>query len=176
MKVVNIIGAMWGIVGISLILITAILRVYPHVIDAYNTGLSIIDWLVLVIWCIFMIIAEGYRGFQKNFSPRVASRTWYLVSNGKAIDLLLAPLFGMCYFHSSKRRIITSWSLTVGIISLIALVRLFPQPWRGIVDSGVALGLAYGFVWIYIFLIMTIKKQNYLVSPELTDTDSHINS
>jgi hypothetical protein len=171
LKIVNVIGAVWGIVGISLILIMAILRVYPHVIDAYNKGLNVTDWAVLIVWCLFMIITEGYRGFQKNFSPRVASRTWYLASKGKIVDILLAPLFCMGYFHTSKRRVITSWSLTMGIILLIAVVRLLPQPWRGIIDSGVVLGLAYGLVWIYIFLIMTIKKQGYLVSPELTDED-----
>jgi hypothetical protein len=48
----------------------------------------------------------------------------------------------MGYFHAPKRRRVTSLSVTAGIIVLIILVRLLPQPWRGMVDAGVVVGLA----------------------------------
>jgi hypothetical protein len=163
----HIIGAVWGILGVSLILGSAILRVIPHVLDAFNVGLSAFQWIILLVWCSFMLVAEGYRGFQKLFSPRVAARTWYLVNHGKTIDLILAPLYCMGYFHATKKRIITSWSLTAGITLLIIGVRFMAQPWRGIIDSGVVLGLLYGLIWVYVFTIRTFMSHTYLSDPEV---------
>ena len=167
MKLKNYIGALWGIVGVTLIIGSAIYRVLPHVIDAFKVNMTLFQWIILIIWCVFMLIAEGYRGFQKLFSPRVASRTWYLVKNGSQLDAILAPLFCIGYFHAVRKRIITSWSLTVGITLLVIIVSNMSQPWRGIIDSGVLLGLLYGLVWVYIYTFMTFKKRSYIVDPEV---------
>jgi hypothetical protein len=171
MKKINLIGATWGILGVSIILISAITRVIPHVTDAFRIGLSPFQWAVLIIWCVFMFITEGYRGFQKLFSPRVAARSWHLVNYGKPIDLILAPIYCMGYFHATKKRIITSWTLTAGIALIIVVVTFLSQPWRGIIDSGVVLGLVYGLVWVLIFTYITFKKHIYVVDPE-----SHLNN
>lgn len=167
MKNARVLGAIWGILGVSIILTIAILRVTPHVFNAINIGLSSLQWVVLVIWSAFMLVAEGYRGFQKNFSPRVVARAWYLINHGKKVDLTLAPFFCMGYFHATRKRIITSWSLTIGIVLLIVGVRFIAQPWRGIIDSGVVLGLLYGLVWVHIFTVRTLIGRSYLEDPEI---------
>ena len=167
MKITHIFGAIWSILGVSLIIGTAIMRVLPHVFDAFNLGLSPLEWIVLVVWSAFMIVAEGYRGFQKLFSPRVAARTWHLVNHGRPVDLILAPLYSAGYFHATRSRMITNWSLTAGIVLLVAIVRYLPQPWRGIIDSGVVLGLFYGLIWVYIFTIRTFRSRSYIVDPEI---------
>ena len=170
MKISHIFGAIWGILGITLIIASAITRVLPHVFDAFNVGLSPVEWIVLILWCVFMVVAEGYRGFQKLFSPRVAARTWHLVNHGRTVDLILAPLYCIGYFHTTRKRMITSWSLTAGITLLVLIVRYLSQPWRGIIDSGVVLGLFYGLIWVYIFTIRTFKGRTYIVDPEVTKT------
>ena len=167
MRIIHVIGAIWGILGVTIILGSAIIRVYPHVLDAFNVGLSPLQWVVLFLWSIFMLVAEGYRGFQKLFSPRVAARTWHLVNHGSAIDLILAPLYCIGYFHATRKRMITSWTLTAMITLIVVVVRYLPQPWRGIIDNGVILGLLYGLVWVYIYTVKTFKNRIYLVDPEI---------
>jgi hypothetical protein len=170
LKVAHIFGAIWGILGVTLILGSATARVLPHVFDAFKVRLSPLEWIVLILWCVFMVVAEGYRGFQKLFSPRVAARTWHLVNHGRPIDLILAPLYCIGYFHTTRKRMITSWSLTVGIALIVVIVRYLPQPWRGIIDTGVVLGLLYGLIWVYVFTIRTFKSHTYVVDPEVTKT------
>lgn len=169
MNKAHVAGGIWGLVGISLILGDAIVRVTPRLLDALHMGLSTFQWVVLVLWCSFMLATEGYRGFQKMFSPRVAARMQYLVKHGKTIDLWLAPLFCMGYFHAIRKRIITTWTLTIGIILIILVVQFVDQPWRGIIDSGVVLGLAYGLLWVYVFVIQAFFiKHDYIVDPEVS--------
>jgi hypothetical protein len=54
----------------------------------------------------------------------------------------------MALVYANRRRLIVSWMVVAGIVTLVLLVRLLPQPWRGVVDAGVALALAYGAVAI----------------------------
>lgn len=168
MKKAHIFGAIWGILGVTLILGSAIMRIWPRVFDAFKLGLSPLEWIALILWNLFMVVAEGYQGFQKLFSPRVAARTWHLVNCGRPVDLILAPLYCIGYFHATRKRMITSWSLTAGITFIVIIVRYLPQPWRGIIDSGVVLGLLYGLLWVYVFTIRTFKSHAYIVDPEVT--------
>ena len=137
-------GAIWGLVGVVLILGDAIARVWPYTWNALRHGLTAVQWAVLAAWVLVMLVAEGYRGFQQRFSPRVVARRLELRRHGHGVDLLLAPLYCIGYFHAGRRQVISSWTLTAGIVLLIVLVRLVDQPWRGIIDAGVLAGLAYG--------------------------------
>lgn len=167
MQIRRKIGAAWGIVGVTLIIGSAVLRVLPHAIDAFRVGLNPLEWVVLVLWVALMLFGEGYRGFQKQFSPRVAARMWHLANHGRSLDVWLAPLYCVGYYHASRRRIISSWSLTAGVTLLIIIVIHFAQPWRGIIDCGVVLGLLYGLICIYVFTWQTLRSQQYVADPEV---------
>ena len=157
MKIMRLIGAIWAIVGITLILADAVLRVAPHVFDAFALQLTPLQWIIMIFWCAFMWVGEGYRGFQKQLAPRFAARLERLIREGRIIDCRLAPLYCLEYYRAPRRRIIGSWALTIGIVTIIVIVRTLSQPWRGIIDSGVVLGLAYGLLWIYICTYRTLK-------------------
>jgi hypothetical protein len=159
MRVAGSIGAAWSIAGVTLLLGSAIERLAPRITDAFRIGLTPLMWTILGLWCLFMLVAEGYRGFQQQFAPRVAARTWYLAQHGRVLDLLLAPLYSVGYYHASRRRVITSWSLTSGIVLLIIVVSHVAQPWRGIIDTGVLLGLVYGLACVYIFTARTFVRR-----------------
>ena len=77
-KIMGIFGAIWGLTGVLLLLGSAVYRLAPLAIDAYSYDFFWYHWLSLFIVLFFMAYAEGYRGFQKGFSPRVASRALYL--------------------------------------------------------------------------------------------------
>jgi hypothetical protein len=162
-------SAFWGLAGVALLLGSAIYRLTPLAIDAFAYDWSWYHWLSFALMIFFMAYAEGYRAFQQGFSPRAAARARYLRDHPNALHALLAPLFCMAYFHALKRRRIVSVSVTAGIIVLVVLVRLLPQPWRGIIDGSVVVGLAWGLVSLIVFgfQAFTLKQFNY--SPEVPE-------
>ncbi|MCP4238835.1 MAG: hypothetical protein GY770_35570, partial [Aestuariibacter sp.] len=100
-RLIGNIGAFWGIAGVCLLLSFAVYRLASISIDAFNFPLQWHHWLVLLGNTIFMAHSEGYKGFQKGFSPRVAARARYLKNNPHPFHVLAAPLFCMGYFFTT---------------------------------------------------------------------------
>ena len=143
-RIVGQLGVVWGIVGIFALLLSAVYRLGVRAVAAYEGGLTPGQWAIAVFVCIAMAYSEGYRAFQKRFSPRTASRIRYLRDRPSALRSLLAPLFAMGFFHADRRTKITAYALTIGIVTLVVLVHRLDQPWRGIIDAGVVVGLTWG--------------------------------
>ena len=162
-------GAFWGLAGVVLLLGSAIYRLTPLAIDAFTYDWYWYHWLSFALMLFFMAYAEGYRAFQQGFSPRVAARARYLRDHPVALHVLFAPLFCMAYFHALKRRQIVSISVTAGIIVLVVLVRLLPQPWRGIIDGSVVVGLAWGLVSLVVFGYQAFMSKQFDYSPEVPE-------
>jgi hypothetical protein len=93
-----------------------------------------------------MVYFEGYRGFQRGFSPRVVVRAWSLGRQPSWVRGVLAPLVCMGLLWASRKRLVVSWSLLAGMVALVLGVSRLEQPWRGLIDVGVVLGLAHGLV------------------------------
>jgi hypothetical protein len=115
-------------------------------LDALAYPLNAVHWLALIASVLFMAYSEGYRGFQKGYSPRLARRLLHVRDHGNLIQCLLAPLYVMGYFGATRRRLIVTYLLTILIISFIVLFRHIPQPWRGVLDAGVVVGLIWGII------------------------------
>ncbi|TCK06084.1 hypothetical protein [Marinobacterium mangrovicola] len=160
------IAAIWGFCGIIMLFSSAIYRLGALALDMPVHSFSWYHWVALVACVLFMGFAEGYRGFQQNFSPRVAARLLYLQRNVTPARLIFAPFFGMGYFHATRKRQIISICLTAGIVVLVLIVRQIEQPWRGIIDCGVVLGLAWGIVSLAAFTFRAFSRPGYSVSPE----------
>ena len=162
----GLIGAVWGILGISLLFGSALYRLYPYAQELWGMPFAWPEWVALVASLLFLGYAKGYRGLHLRFSPRVAARALYLKNNPTALRVLLAPLFCMGYFHATRKRKIVAYSFTTMIALLVVGVRTLSQPWRGIVDAGVVLGLGWGLLAIWVFSIQAFFGKNYAVSPE----------
>jgi hypothetical protein len=145
-RIVGQLGIVWGIVGIVALLSSAIYRLGQRAVAAYEGGLTPVQWTIAAFVCVGMAYAEGYRGFQMRFSPRTASRIRYLRDRPSVLRSLLAPLFAMGFFHADRRTKITAYVLTFGIVILVVLVHRLDQPWRGIIDAGVVVGLTWGLL------------------------------
>lgn len=142
----------WGVLGVIAVLAQALWRLTPFAIDAVRGGLTPLQWVVLVVWTLVAAHAEGYRGFHRGFSPRVVARALYLGEHRRPLFVALAPLYCMALFHAARRRLIVARSFLAGLVVLIVLVRQLSQPWRGIVDCGVVVGLVMGvasILWFY---------------------------
>ncbi len=158
--VLGLLAAVWGLTGTSALLARAIWRLTPAAWEAgtrHQPG--VLGWSLAALWLLFMGYSEGYRGFQKGFAPRVALRAAHLAQRPRPLHVLLAPLFCMGLIHASRRRLVTSWSLTAMIVLLVLAVRHLTQPWRGLVDAGVVLGLAWGLVAVLVFGVRALRGQ-----------------
>ena len=139
-------AVIWALLGFTGLLGVAIFRLAVIAIDSWSSEMQTVHYLVLLANLVFMAYTEGYRGFQIRFSPRFAQRLLKLKTSGSALQCLLAPLYCMNYFNSARRQLIVTYSLTLMIVVFILGFRYIPQPWRGILDAGVVLGLAWGLI------------------------------
>ena len=170
-------GYFWGIGGVLLILMFAIYRLAPMALVLIDTPLGSLHWVSLIFSIIYMAYAEGYKGFHLSFAPRVVMRATYLSQNPKFIHILLAPLFCMGYIHATGKRQLISFGLAIMIIGFILLVRLLPQPWRGILDAGVVIGLTMGCVSILYFIYRSAYNPGEIsVSADIPGYDDKLES
>lgn len=140
------IAVTWGVSGFVLLMGFALWRLTPLALESFAYEWRWYHVAVFVLNLVFMAWTEGYRGFQQAFSPRLAARCHYLLSRASWPQALLAPLVVMNFTHATRRRMIIAWTLTIGIVAVVLIYRQLPQPWRGILDAGVVLGLAWGLV------------------------------
>ena len=162
------IGFVWGVGGILLLLTFAIVRLSGVALELGNFELSIWHWLGMAGWFVYMVWAEGYKGFHRAFAPRVVVRASYLAANPRPLHVLLAPLFCMGYIHATPRRRLISIALSCMIISFVLAARMLPQPWRGIIDVGVVAGLAVG-VGSIIYYLLQLKQAGAASLPVASD-------
>jgi hypothetical protein len=148
----------WGILGVCASLITGLLRLSPRTLEALAMELDAAHWIFAVTWTVFMAYTEGYRGFQRRFSPTVVARAVHLTHEPRFLRVTLAPFFCMGFFHGTRKRVILSWSLTVGIICLVLFVHSLAQPWRGLIDLGVLVGLTWGMASIAVLAIRAAQS------------------
>jgi len=118
---------------------------------------------------VFNAYAEGYKGFHLAAAPRLVARALWLSRNPSPVRVVLAPLFCMGLFHATKKRLIVSWCLYIGIVILIILVRQLPQPYRGIVDAGVVVGLTIGTASVIYYVVRALRGHEPTVPPDIPD-------
>lgn len=155
-KQLGVIGAVWGVLGLCALLLWAIYRLSFYAVAAWEAPWAWWHWAFFAIWMVFMLYSEGYKGFQKGFSPRVVARAVHLSRHPVGWHVALAPLYCMGYIHATKKRRIVALSVTAGVVLLVLLVSLLPQPWHGIVDMGVVAGLLYGVTAILVFALKVV--------------------
>lgn len=160
----------WGVLGFLAILAQAIVRLFPLAMEPISQGiLSPWQWGLLIVSIVFNGYFEGYRGFHQQAAPRVVARGLALTDSRSRLHHLLAPFFCMSLFHATRKRLIVSWCLYVGIVLLIVIVRMLPQPWRGIVDAGVVVGLTMGAFSVLWFLVRAAQGHHPGVAAELPE-------
>ncbi len=167
----GIIGIIWAIIGVTALLLNPIVRLAPRGLEAIEGGLTGVQWALLIGFALFMWYSEGVRGFQKNFSPRTAARLRVLRAQPTGIRVVLAPLFAMGFFHANKRTRIVVWVILIMVICLIALVSLLSQPWRGIIDVGVVVGLSWGLLTFWVYAFKALTQTQFSHSPQMDERE-----
>jgi hypothetical protein len=163
----GLLGAAWGVGGLVVLLTRSIWKLTPMALEPLDMDLAWWHWLAYVGSVVFMAYSEGYKGFQKGFSPRVVARGVHLMRNPSVLRVLFAPAFCMGLFHATRKRQIVAWSVLIGVAGLVVLIRNVDQPWRGIIDAGVVVGLSWGTLAILAFAWRALKGGTLTVDPDV---------
>jgi hypothetical protein len=161
----GIVAAAWAIIGWSGVLLIAIYRLARVTAEALDTDLAPAHVLAAALNVVFMAYAEGYRGFQRRFSPRAAARVLYLRRHASWALAPFAPLFCIGYFRATGAILRLTYIGTLLIVGAVLVVHQFPQPWRGIVDAGVVAGLIWGLLSFWILTSRALRTDAYPTSP-----------
>jgi hypothetical protein len=168
----GIAGAFWGLAGLTALLLFAIYRLGNMGIAAFGFELDWRHWALLIVNSLFMAHGEGYRGFQKSYAPRVVARARHLMGNPEPLRVIMAPLFVMGFFATTRRRLISAYLLTAMIVTLIIIFQQLSQPWRGMLDIGVVVGLTWGVISIIVFTLKALSGGPFDHSPELPESET----
>jgi len=163
----GLLAALWGLAGVTALLGFAVYRLSKHMLTSFEYDWTPLHWLAFVANVLFMAWSEGYRGFQKGFSPRTVARMVYLLRNPGWISGIFAPFFCAGYFMAAKRIRMVVWIGTVGIVCLVLLVQQTSQPWRGIIDAGVVVGLSWGIASLWIIAALTLTGRTKPADPRI---------
>lgn len=159
-KPIEIFGSVWGSLGVVYVLVKSIRRVLPIALEPFSSTTTMVltpfQWSMYAMTCLFFAYVEGYKGFHLKFSPLVVKRSFTLSlgsKQGSLINYLLAPIYSMGLIHATKKRLITSWSVSLGVAAIVAIVKRLPGVWRCILDGGVIVGLSVGSLSILYYFI-----------------------
>ena len=153
---IRLIAPWWAMIGFAVMMVEAIVRLSQYALEGMAQATPA-AWVVAFFSVVFMLYTEGYRGFQKKFSPRFAKRAMMIRSEPTFFRVALAPLFCMSLFGATRGRMIASWLLVVMIVFFIIMIRQLDQPWRGAVDVGVVAGLSHGLLATLYFFVRAIR-------------------
>ncbi len=152
--------AVWGLVGVLLLLLDGVYRLVPIAWDALRwPALTTTHWAFLVAWTVFAAVTEGHQTFRKRFAPRVARRMRELMTTPNATHRIVAPLYCMSLVGDEPRRMWIQRGLVVFIVGLVVLVKRMPQPWRGLVDAGVVVALTWGAVEVLLQGMAALREK-----------------
>lgn len=166
-RALGCVGAAWGALGVLALLGYATVRIGSVALAGLDYPWRWPHVAVAVANAAFMAWSEGYRGFQKSFSPRCAARTKWLLEHPALLPVLLAPLFVMGYFAAPARRLVAVYGLTAGIALAVIVIHALPQPWRAALDVGVVVGLAWGIATYLGALMRALGAAGCPVRPEV---------
>jgi hypothetical protein len=168
--------ASWAVLGVVALFGRAMVRLGALALaPILEARLSALQALLYASWVAISVYFEGYRGFQLRFCPRVVARAMHLAQHPRPLFIAFAPLFAMGFFHANRKTLALAWGTTAMVALFIVGFRHVAQPWRGIVDGGVVVALAYGAVTLVIMLGRALSAGAVAASPELParPTDPH---
>lgn len=147
----------WGVLQVLSILGNALKRLIPVALQPIiQNDLHPYQWALGGAWCLYMAYAEGYKAFHLKFSPQVVSRAFHIAERPNVFNVILAGPYSMGLFGASKKRMIVSWAISLGVTGLIAVVKKLPYPYRGIIDAGVVVGLTLGSLSIILKFVQAL--------------------
>jgi len=146
----------WALVGVAALLGNAVVRLGGRGLDTVRDGLSTGEWAVLAAVCVLFVYVEGVRALQRKWVPFVVARIEALGRRSPLLHRVLAPLHVMALVGGPGRTMLRAWTGVAAVLVAILVLRQVPDPWRGIVDVGVAAALGWGLL---VLLLQAVGTQ-----------------
>lgn len=145
-------AASWGVAGqVALVAVPAALLLRTATRGLAGADLGPAHWALAAATLLLLGYFQAYRGFQRGYAPFVAARAAHLARHPTAWHAIAAPLH-VCGLIAATRRRRARTAALFAIMPLLALaVGRLPEPYRAIVDLGVAFGLTWGAVALAAF-------------------------
>lgn len=156
----------WACGGVTLLFLQAITRLLPRALEALE-GLSASQAIWYAVIVVGLLYTEGYKAFHVQFMPRLVARALFVTKSPTWWRVFLAPFFVMALFETTRKRLIISWAVTIGVVILIIIVQRLPMPWRGMIDAGVVLSLGWGLVRMAQLLVFAALGIRPHYDPEM---------
>lgn len=153
----------WAVAGfglgtVALTLIEAIYRLGARAMLTLREELTVTQWATLVVSVLALAYGEGYRALHRRFVPHVIERASELAVSGPSYlntghamhtlhawrTWLLSPLYVLCLVQAQPAALRRAWLSVTLIAGAVMVVRQLPEPYRGIIDAGVAVALSIG--------------------------------
>jgi hypothetical protein len=151
----GVVAAAWGLLGQLALLLAAVSRLLAAALTGL-AGATPSTWALaagcVVTFCYF----QGYRGFQRRYSPFVAGRAAHLARNPRLAHAVLAPLFCCGLVHATRRRRVATLVLYATMVVLAVGIRRLHEPYRAAVELGVACGLFWGAAALLAFAVRAL--------------------
>ena len=78
----------------------------------------------------------------------------------------------MGLFGATRKVLITAWAVTFMVVGLVILIKTIDQPWRGIIDAGVVIGLFAGLASMVWFLLIALRDKTKVdFDPGIPDSE-----
>jgi len=151
-------AAIWGVLGVTAIFAQAMIRLAPLAYEGVIGEPQLVPGAIAAVWSAVMAWLEGYRGFQKRWVPLALERA-FGIDTGSKVEIALAPFKTLGVWRAEPRVRRRAWAMVIGITALVLAVRQLPQPWRGVIDSGVVVGLAWGTAALLFGLIARLGNR-----------------
>jgi len=151
-------SASWAMVGVTLLFAEPTLRLGARAARTIAAGLAPGEWVGLVAIAVVLLYVEGHRALQKRLGPKVVAKALSLGDEASPSSVVLAPLFVLSLVHAKRRELLHAW---IGVFSIgiaVVVVRALPEPWRSMVDGGVALSLLWGLVSLWVQFLAALHE------------------
>jgi hypothetical protein len=148
MKGMGTLGSIWGVAGVLAVVAYAAARLSIRAQHIPSYDLVWYHWAALLLNTVILIYAKSYRAFRLRLAPRIGVKARDIRENPTIAKTIFAPLYCLGYFGSGSGVRFRMISITLVMVGLIVVVRYLPEPWRAVLDFGIAVALALGFVFI----------------------------
>jgi hypothetical protein len=144
------------VLGLLAMLVEALVRLTTLAWEGVVVQFELLPASVAVVWCGLNAWLEGYRGFQKRFVPQALDRAFSIDPKSK-LEVVLAPLKVLGVWRTERKVMRRAWIMVAGISLLVLAVKQLPQPWRGVIDAGVVVGLGWGTAALLVGLVARLR-------------------
>lgn len=151
----------FGLFVVAVTLAEASLRLGARALVTVHAGLSLQEYAWLFVSVAAFGYGEGYRALHRRFVPHVIERAIELArSELRGVrGFALSGLYVLCLVHAERRVLLKAWLSVALIVCAVVIVKALPEPYRGIIDAGVAVALGIGLGSLILGYVAAVRSK-----------------